>query len=408
MNISSDREAPLPAALRLALGPMSEQWTGGLEYYRLLHSAFVTLPDAERPVTGLLSWGAEADARRAGDLADELIVVQPRSVGIPLGQRLLNKAGRIGLPVRSLTTTEKALRNWRASVLFGTQVFPGAGPIPFLGWIPDFQYAHVPEAYSRDGTEAVHAAAKEIADRADIIVVSSEAVKADLATLFPHHIPKARVVRFVSPVPDSIYDRDPAWVCEKYHLPDRYFYIPNQFWAHKNHHLVLQALQMEPARSTGVVVVCTGNPYDDRNPTFFGELLCAISSAGMRERMIILGYVPRAHVLPLMRQSVALVQPSRFEGWNVGIEEAKSLGKTVLASDLPVHREQDPPNGVYFNVNDAQDLSRKLAEMWEGSRAGPDPELEGAARANLLPRMRAFAERFLNVAKEAASARRWQ
>jgi hypothetical protein len=35
---------------------MGDQWTGGLEYYRLLRAAFAELPDEERPVTGLLSW----------------------------------------------------------------------------------------------------------------------------------------------------------------------------------------------------------------------------------------------------------------------------------------------------------------------------------------------------------------
>lgn len=391
---------------RLALGPMSEQWTGGLEYYRLLRAAFATLPEPERPVTGLISWDGAGDAHRVGDLADELIVIPAGSSGLSLGRRALNRAGRSGLPVRAVSTTEKALRDWGADALFGTQVFPDAGPVPFVGWIPDFQYAHVPEAYSPEGAARVHDSSAAIAVSADVLVMSSEAVKADLARLFPEAAAKARVVRFVSPMPDGIYDRDPAWVCDEYHLSDRFFYTPNQFWAHKNHHRVLEALQMEPAREAGVIVACSGNAHDSRNPTFFGELLAAIARAGMRDRLVMLGYVPRAHVLPLMRQSIGLLQPSRFEGWNTGIEEAKSLGKSVLASDLPVHLEQDPPGGVYFRVDDPHDLSERLAAVWARGRSGPDNELEAHARASLPQRMQSFARVFLDAAREAASLAR--
>ncbi len=388
--------------LRLALGPMSDQWTGGLEYYRLLREAFAHLDVGERPATGLLSWDAVGDAKRKGDLADDLIVVAPGSSGIPLAQRIVNRAGRAGLPVRTVSGTEQALRDWGADVLFGTQVFSDAGRIPFMGWIPDFQYAHVPEAYSKDGVDRVQQAAGAIAAQADRLVMSSETVKGDLAKLFPEHVHKARVVRFVSPVPDSIYDREPAWVCDEYHLPERFLYIPNQFWAHKNHHRVIEALTLEPARSAGVVVVCTGNSHDDRNPTYFGQLLSTLSAAGLRERMIVLGLVPRSHVLPLMRQSVALLQPSHFEGWNIGIEEAKSLGKAVLASNIAVHLEQDPPGGIYFHVDDARDLSEKMVQMWQERSPGPDAELESRARAGLHDRMRAFAETFVGVARETA------
>jgi len=389
--------------LRLALGPMSEHWTGGLEYYRLLRAAFALLPEEERPLTGLLSWESKAGAAYKGDLADELIVVRPGSTGLSPSRRVVNRLGRAGIPVRTMTNTEAALREFGADVLFGTQVFRDAGPVPFLGWIPDFQYAHLPEAYSAEGVERVRTGAEAVARAADRLVMSSEAVKSDLSRLFPKHAGKARVVHFVSPVPEDIYSRDPSWVCDEYHLPERFLYIPNQFWAHKNHHLVIQALQTGPARSAGVVVVCSGNAHDSRNPTYFGELLSAISTAGVRERMIVLGLVPRAHVLPLMRQSVALLQPSRFEGWNIGIEEAKSLGKAVLASNIPVHLEQDPPGGVYFNVNDAQDLSEKMAQVWSEGMPGPDRDLEERARASLAERMRCFGRAFAGVAAETAA-----
>jgi len=82
--------------IRLALGPMSPHWTGGMEYYRLLRAAFATLPEAERPVTGLLTWDAEADASKCGDLADEFIVIAPNSAGTFAGPKGAQPAFALG------------------------------------------------------------------------------------------------------------------------------------------------------------------------------------------------------------------------------------------------------------------------------------------------------------------------
>ena len=63
-----------------------------------------------------------------------------------------------------------------------------------------------------------------------------------------------------------------------------------------------------------IVVVCTGNTNEYRDPHYFGRLLSGISQAGLRESMILPGFVPREDLYALMRQSVAVLQPSLFEG----------------------------------------------------------------------------------------------
>ena len=64
--------------------------------------------------------------------------------------------------------------------------------------------------------------------------------------------------------------------------------------------------------------------------------------------------LPRAHVFRLMRQSLAVLQPSLFEGWSTSVEEAKSVGKRMILLDIPVHREQDPPRALFFDPRDAE------------------------------------------------------
>jgi glycosyltransferase involved in cell wall biosynthesis len=240
----------------------------------------------------------------------------------------------------------------------------------------------------------------EMADHATRVIVSSRDAWRDFGEFAPSATGKARVLSFVAQVPPEVYARDPAWVCAQYGLPQRFMHLPNQFWKHKNHQIVVRALRHVQAEHPEIRIVCTGNTNEYRNPLYFGQLLAAISEAGVREQMILLGLVPYAHLMALMRQAVAVLQPSLFEGWSTTVEEAKSLGKAVLLSDLPVHREQAPPAARYFDPHAPRALAAALVATFEEGRPGPDADLEAAARAGLPVRTRAYAKAFLKIVSE--------
>ena len=60
---------------------------------------------------------------------------------------------------------------------------------------------------------------------------------------------------------------------------------------------------------------------------------------------------------------VQLINPSKSEGWSSTVEQAKSMGKLVLLSNLPVHKEQNPSRSFFFNPNDYLVLSQKLHDL---------------------------------------------
>ena len=193
-------------------------------------------------------------------------------------------------------------------------------------------------------------------------------------------------------MPPDVYDTDPGWICDEYHLPERFVYLPNQFWVHKGHRLVIEALAQLRASRPDVTVVCTGNTADHRDPMYFGELLAEVSRLGLRDNFVVLGWVPQAHIFHLMRQAVAVLQPSRFEGWSTTVEETKSVGKSIILSDIPVHREQAPAGVRYFDPTDAAALAEQLVAAYETCSPGPDPVLEEAARDALPRRTHEYAE----------------
>ena len=160
---------------------------------------------------------------------------------------------------------------------------------------------------------------------------------------------------------------------------------------------MVESLKLLKEKGEDVYVVCTGNTNDYRDPSYFGRLKNKISEFGLEDRFIILGLIPFSHLFAFMRQSVALLNPSLFEGWSTTIEEAKSLGKRVLVSNLPVHIEQNAPKAIYFNPFSAEDLASKMFICWREYKSEPDLDLEREARDMIASRMKIFGEKFVKI-----------
>jgi glycosyltransferase involved in cell wall biosynthesis len=126
-----------------------------------------------------------------------------------------------------------------------------------------------------------------------------------------------------------------------------------------------------------------------------------VARAGLQERFRPLGVVPYEHVAALMRESVAVINPSLFEGWSTTVEEAKSSGKRVLLSDIPVHREQAPPGGSFFDPHDPDGLAELIWAEWTRDDPAGDRALAQRAASELPGRRRDFVETYLRAVDRA-------
>ncbi len=70
----------------------------------------------------------------------------------------------------------------------------------------------------------------------------------------------------------------------------------------------------------------------------------------------------------------------------MSVDEARSVGKRVLVSDIPSHREQNPPQALFFNPHDRSELVEKLSRIWTEAIPGPDIQLELESRNAQLER----------------------
>jgi glycosyltransferase involved in cell wall biosynthesis len=277
------------------------------------------------------------------------------------------------------------------------------GKTRWIGWIPDFQHRSLPELFKRGEIAKRDAGIAELATQARCLVFSSQAAAHDFRTFHPGSAARAEVLHFCTSPNPAWFEGDPLAIQRHYHLPDRFFLVSNQLWQHKNHLLVVEALGLLAERAIRPHFVWTGQLHDFRNQDYLGTLLRRMHELGVAGQVSLLGLIPRADQVQLMRRSLAVVQPSLCEGWSTVVEDARTLGKATLLSDLEVHREQNPPGARFFARQSAEALATALAESWQDGAPGPDSFRETEAREAAATAQMAFGQRFLEIARDASA-----
>lgn len=235
-------------------------------------------------------------------------------------------------------------------------------PLPALTWIPDFQHHYLKRLFSWKAFWK-----REIGFRAQVlsgrhIMLSSEDARRDCENFYPRTRGRTSVVRFCAPPPNLPSLEEASKILEIYGLPKYFFFLPNQFWVHKNHICVIHALFILKKRGINIVIACSGKQADDRDPLYFEKINRLVSSYGLKDNLKLLGMIPSFHVLALMAKCAALINPSKFEGWSSSVEEAKVIGVPMILSRLRVHEEQCS-NAIFFDPNNPGELAKILEDF---------------------------------------------
>jgi glycosyltransferase involved in cell wall biosynthesis len=335
----------------------SARWTGGYNYLLNLFRALRHY-QAEH-INPILFCGEDANESDVRPFleAGSIEIARSRLFNADRKSSNILRAFLLGVDSDAL----QLFRQHKIDVVFENATLYGRRfPIPTVAWLPDFQHRHLRDQF---GFRAYWR--RELGFRAQVgsgrmIMLSSEDARKDCEHFYRRAIGHTAVVRFATVIPADLIEASPEKVVQEYQLPPKFFYLPNQFWKHKNHMVVIEALGVLKQQGFDVVVSVTGNPLDPRHPEYVEQLNARIDSLGLRDNFRILGLVPRRHVISLLRTCVALINPSFFEGWSSTVEEARVLGVPMLLSDIAVHREQMENAATYFHAGDPEGLAGKL------------------------------------------------
>jgi len=229
-----------------------------------------------------------------------------------------------------------------------------------LHWIPDFQHRHLPHMFPKLSWLKREVGFQIITKSSRQIMLSSNDAKQDCRKFYNVDTERIHVVPFAveSPHIDMVYVMD---CLEKYNIKQDFFYLPNQFWRHKNHSIVIDALENIFNNSEReVLIISSGSSKDTRKSSYFSEIEKSIQRKGLANSFKLLGIIPYRDVIHLMYASCAVINPSFFEGWSTTVEEAKSLGKQLIVSSLNVHKEQLGKRASFFNPSSSEELANRI------------------------------------------------
>jgi len=381
---------------RVALRLPDWAWTGGVNYVETVCRALLGHAQYGYEPVVLCSprIGAPVQARFAALVGERLV----RAAYLARGRR----AGLAGAVVLGCNRAMRELcLSARCDVVLEAADFLGwRFPIPCLGWVPDFQDRHLPQLFS-SGARVRRALGLNLQLAAGRrVLLSSEDARADCERFYPASRGRTSVAHFAVAPALAPGETDPQ-LHARLRLPPRFFYLPNQFWSHKNHARVVAALALLRSRGAHVVVAASGSPQEPRQEDHFERLQASVREQGLTESFLFLGNVAARDVALLMRASVALLNPSLFEGWSTTVEEGKSLGVRMVLSDLPVHREQVGDAADFFDPRNPAAIAACLESVWHGQRPAPGLAEQQAAAAAALLRTQEFARQFTAACDQA-------
>jgi len=255
--------------------------------------------------------------------------------------------------------------------------------VPSANWIADFQHNHLKEMFSLEEQNDRTQYFQGLADSSKPLMLSSFDAADDFNTFYNTTNTKYYVMHFVSFIEPEVKALTSDYIEQilgKFCLSDkRFVLISNQFWKHKNHLVVLQAIKYlaENNQTEDFQFVFTGSPKDYRNPDYYNSILDYVNDESVKPHISILGFIDRKEQLALMKCSQYIIQPSLFEGWGTVVEDAKVLDKNILLSDIPVHHEQMNKKTMLFNPHDYLDLASKITTM---NSVTPDDDVDYGLR----------------------------
>ena len=383
-------------------------WAGGVDFLRLCIAGLdavmpgatwrVLVPEATVPQRALAF--SVAGKRWLWSLAG----VPPVIDGDVSKDQLRDAILSLGCNFELLSYPRNSKGLKRATSRLGVEVIlpcfnrPGPGfPVKWIGYYADLQHRRLPANFSRkECLRRDHELVSMLAE-ADAVIVPSRSVVRDIEEFFPKRRAALFALPFSPPVnPDFLTDLSDD-ILRPYQLPQRFFIISNQFWVHKSHQTAFDALRI--LRNTGIEdvhILCTGKVADFRAPGYGDRLKQGVARDGLSERVRFLGMIPKRHQLAIMRRSMALLQPTLFEGGPGGLSvfDAVSTATPAIISDIEVNREVDLGIIEFFRAGSAEDLAEKMVAVFENPPMRPSAE---ATLAMLGRRQRELGATLLSV-----------
>jgi len=142
-------------------------------------------------------------------------------------------------------------------------------------------------------------------------------------------------------------------------LPAKFIFYPAQFWEHKNHRSLIEAVSFLKVEIPDLKLVLAGSPKNA-----YEKVVALVHNHNLADDVILLGYVPDDDMPELYRRARALIMPTFYGPTNIPPLEAFAAGCPVAISGIYGMPEQVGDAALLFDPESSEEIAECIRKLW--------------------------------------------
>ena len=191
------------------------------------------------------------------------------------------------------------------------------------------------------------------------ILVDSEIGKQQVVESYNIPVEKVYILPFIAP--RYIYRKQSNnKVCEKYNLPEKFLFYPAQFWAHKNHLNLIDAIAKLSSTIPEICLILAGTKKNGYQAAFE-----KVQKLNIDKNVRFLGYVSEEDIVALYEKARAMIMATYCGPTNIPPLEAFVMECPVAVSRVYGMPEQVGDAALLFDPNSVDEMAEVCHRLWD-------------------------------------------
>ena len=213
--------------------------------------------------------------------------------------------------------------------------------------------------------------------KAVAVFVDSELGKSNVIKRYGIDDTRVQVAPFKPSI--NVFVDNKVDVKTKYKIIGEYIYYPAQFWSHKNHVYIIDAIVILKQQGINLTAIFSGS-----NKGNLDYVLDYAKKLNVSELVKYIGFAPNEEIYSLYKHALAMVMPSYFGPTNIPPLEAFAIGTPVIYSDLDGLRDQVGDGALLCDLKSPNNLAEHLKSVLESENLRNDLIIKGRNRLDEL------------------------
>jgi glycosyltransferase involved in cell wall biosynthesis len=196
-----------------------------------------------------------------------------------------------------------------------------------------------------------------ICEYSDGILVDSAIGKTQVIESYNIDCNKVFILPFVPP--NYLLESKEVDIYSKFNLPKKFIFYPAQFWEHKNHLRLIEAIEILKNKNIDVNLVLVGSQKNN-----YKKVVNKISEYALEDRVQILGYVSNDEIYTLYKKAIGMSFVSLIGPTNIPPMEAMLCGCPLICSNVYAMPDQTGDAALLIDPFDANAIANAIELIW--------------------------------------------